>query len=396
MREQGRSVKLLGAVSGVVLLGLAGAAQAASELVYISTYRAPPAAGQPPVDREQNGIFAARLDTVTGQLTGLGLKAKVDRATWLVTNPKLPVIYTVADSGGGITTESQVRSFAADTATGGLKPINKVGSGGRDATHMTIDPASMTLFAANHDTGEVTAFPLLADGSIGPLASSQKDVGTGPHPRQNRPQAHAVAVDPTHRYLLDNDFGADHIFVRPFDGATRTIGSATAASEASPPGTGPRHLAFHPNGKFFYVNTEIGSTLLAYRWDAAAGRLSLVQTTALYAADYPTNLVKSSAEIAFSPGGKFLYVSLRGDQDSLIAYAVDPAAGTLKELQRIPSGGHSPRSFAIDPTGRWMLVGNELTDAVMVFKLDPATGRMAATPQSIPLPAPVAFTFVGG
>ena len=396
MTNLSRSAKLLGAACGLLLMVTAPTvAQAASELVYISTYRAPPPAGAPPVDREQNGIFAARLDTRTGQLSGLGLQTKLDRATWLVTHPTLPVIYSVADSGGGITTESEVRSFRVTRTSGALTPLNKVGSGGRDATHITIDPVSKTLFAANHDSGQVTALPLLADGRLGPVVSSQNDVGTGPHPRQNRPQPHAVAMDPRHHYLLDNDFGADRIFVRRFDGATRTLSPALPTTEATPPGTGPRHFVFHPNGKFLYVNTEVGSTLIAYRWDVAKARLKALQTLQLYAPDYPVTALKSSAEVRISANGRFLYVSLRGEADSIVVYAVDAASGALKEIQRISSGGRSPRSFAIDPSGRWMLVGNELTNTVKVFGIDAKTGKLAATEQSIPIPAPAAFTFVG-
>ena len=396
MPNPGHSAAVLSAAFALALAAQAAPARAASELFFVSTYIAPPAAGQPPVDRSGNGIYAVRLDTVSGALTGLGMKAPLDRASWLAANPKRPVIYSVADSGGGITTESEVRSFVADPATGALKPLNKVGSGGRDATHLAIDPASMTLFAANHDTGQVTAFPLLPDGAVGPLASSQQDVGTGPHPRQNRPQAHAVVIDPSGHYLIDNDFGADRIFVRPFDGKTRTIGPAAADSPSSPAGTGPRHLAFHPNGKIFYVNTEIGSTVLVYRWDAAAGRLTLQQTAPLYPADYPKDRVKSSSELVVSKDGRFLYVSLRGDQDSLVVFAIDPAGGALTEIQRLPSGGRSPRSFTLDPTGRFLLLGNELTNTVNLFRVDPATGKLAPTDQSVPMPAPVAFTSLGG
>ena len=371
-------------------------AQAASELAYISSYRAPPAAGAPPVDRTQNGIFAVRIDSVTGKLTQLGLQTKLDRASWLVTNPRLPVIYSVADSGGGLATEAHVVALAADRATGALTQLSRVGSGGGDATHMAIDPASMTLFTANHDTGQVAALPLLANGATGAVVSSQKDVGTGPHPRQNRPQPHAVAVDPTHKFLLNIDFGADRLFIRAIDGKTRTLGPALPTSITTPPGTGPRHLVFSPNGKFLYLNTEIGSTLIGYRWDAAKGSLTELQTLQLYPADYAGTAVKSSAEIAMSANGRFVYVSLRGDANSLVVYLADPATGMLAELQRITTGGESPRSFAIDPSGRWLLVGNELTNTVKVFSIDAKTGKLAATAESISMSAPTAFTFVGG
>ena len=401
MLNRNRSGRRLGAALGLLMLfAPLATAQAASRLVYISAYLAPSPPATADAAKElarlqANGIYAARLDTKTGKLTLLGRKTQLDRASWLVRHPTLPVIYSVADSGGGITTEALVASFASDPKSGDLKLINKVGSGGGDATHMTIDAPSKTLFVANHDTGQVTALPLMADGSVGPVVSSQKDVGSGPHPRQNRPQPHAVVIDPTHHYLLNNDFGADRIFVRPFNGASRTLSPALPTTQATPPGTGPRHFVFHPNGKFLFVNTEVGSTLISYRWDTAKASLTPIQTLDLYPADYAGTAVKSSSEIGVSPNGRFLYVSLRGDSDSIVSYVVDASTGRLTELQRISSGGRSPRSFFIDPTGRWMVVGNELTNTVKVFSMDPKSGKLAATAESISIPTPVAFTFVG-
>lgn len=389
---------LIGAAGGSPLLspGMAwGGPAGASRLVYIGSYRASPtpAAGQPQAKVATNGIYAARLDTTTGALTGLGMQVDPDRATWLVTHPTLPAIYSVADSGGGIRTESEVRAYAVDRTSGAIKEINRVGSGGRDATHISIDAPSRTLFAANHDSGDVTALPLRADGGVGPVAVGVKDEGTGPHPRQNRPQPHCVLVDASHRYLLTSDFGADRIFVRRFDPKTRDLTPAKIPSIASPPGTGPRHMVFHRNGRFLYMNTEVGSTVVAYRWDPREASLAPIQTVPLWPADYAGAVVKSSAELGISGDGRFLYVSLRGDQDSLVVYGVDQASGLLTEVQRISSQGHIPRSFAIDPSGRWMLVANEGSGAVAVFSIDRRTGRLTAAGQPLPVPTPVAFTF---
>jgi 6-phosphogluconolactonase len=150
---------------------------------------------------------------------------------------------------------------------------------------------------------------------------------------------------------------------------------------------------FHPNGHFLYVNTELSAELRAYSWDAKDGRLQLVQALSPYPAGYSGKEEKSSGEIAMSRDGRFLYVSLRGDQDSIVAYAVDKKAGTLKEIQRVSSQGKMPWSFGIDPTGRWMLVTNEASSSVTVFSVDRATGKLSATGESLSIPKPVTVAF---
>jgi 6-phosphogluconolactonase len=362
-----------------------------SELVYIGTH----GSGKPQPGQDTSspqGIYAARLDLKTGQLSPLGIQAELERATWLVANPRLPAIYTVADSGGGVSAESNIHSFAVDPSSGKLSPINKVSAGGIDATHLDIDAASKTLFVASFSSGTLTALPLKPDGSLGPVVSTQKEYGTGPQPRQNKPVTHGVAAAPSHRYVLTADFGADRIFVYHFDGATRTLTPADPPYESTPSGSGPRHLLFDPKGHFLYLDTELSAQILGYRWDEKQGRLHLVQTVSPYPADY-SGKDKSAAEIAISANGRFLYVSLRGDQDSIVAYAINQRSGMLEQIQRIASQGKSPWSFSIDPTGRWMLVTNEASNSVAVFSIDRATGLLTATSEALSVPKPVTVAF---
>jgi 6-phosphogluconolactonase len=370
----------------------AHAADNMSELVYVGTHGAGNAT-QDPRERSQQGIYAARFDTKTGRLTPLGLQAELERATWLVTHPKLPVLYTVAESAGGLSADSNIHSFAIDGESGKLTPLNSVGAGGRDATHLDLDATSQTLFVANYASGAVTALPLQSDGSLGTVASSQKDYGsTGPHRRQKMLIAHGVAADPSHHYVLVAEFGADRIFVYHFDRATRALSPSQTPYESVPAGSGPRHLTFHPNGKFLYLVSELSAELRAYRWDANNGSLRLVQALSPYPAEY-SGQEKSAAEIAISADGRFLYVSLRGDQDSIVVYAIDKRAGSLKEMQRLPSQGKTPWSFGIDPTGHWMLVTNEASNSITVFSIDPATGKLQPTQESLSIPKPVTVTF---
>lgn len=371
----------------------------AEQFVYVGTHGtpgprpgAPPqTADAPPANLGPQGIYAARLNTKTGQLSLIGVAAELQRATWFVAHPSLPVIYSVADSGGGMEADSNIVSFKIDATTGKLQMLNKVDAGGRDATAMDLDGASNTLLVGNHGSGSLTALPLLPDGSVGPVVSVQQDYGTGPTPRQKTPAAHGVAVDPSHKYVLVTDFGADRVFVYHFAGATRTLSSADPPFEAFPAGSGPRHVLFHPNGRFVIVDTELTGALSSFAWHEETGRLDHVQTLSPYPAGYSGE--KSAAEIAVSRDGHFVYLSLRGDEDKILVYAFDAKRGTMQEIQRISAGGKTPWSFGLDRTGHWMLVTNEASNSVVELEVDRTTGKLAPTDQTLTIPKPVNVTF---
>jgi 6-phosphogluconolactonase len=373
-----------------------------SLLVYIGTYGhvrngfSPVPAGsenQPgQIFDKTQGIYAACFNTETGNLTMLGLAADVNRASWLLSNPNLPILYSTGLPGDDLRVEGNVFSFSIDRASGKLQLINQVGSGGGDPTHLAIDAESYTLFVANHDGGKVTALPIRQDGGLEPVVSSQTENGTGPSPRQAGPHPHGVVVDPTHRYILAADFGADRIFIYHLDPATKTLSPASPLSEHVPPGSAPRHLVFHPNGQFVFLDTELSAELRSYKWDAVNGDLQLVQTAPLYPPTYSGT--KSAADLAVSRDGRFLYQSLRGDQDSIIVFKVDQKHGTLTELQRISSQGKTPWDFVIDPTGHWVLVANVASNSVAVLKINPATGTLTATDHTLSMLQPNAITFI--
>jgi 6-phosphogluconolactonase len=208
----------------------------ASEWVYFGTRGAAAKVDQDGGEHSPQGIYAARFNTRTGQLSSPELQVRLPRATWLVRHPRLPVIYATADGGS----ESNILGFEVEPSSGKLTQLSQVGAGGLDATHLAFDANSNTLFVANHGSGDVAALPVRPDGRLGVVASSQKDYGTGPNPRQKMPEPHGVALDPAHRHLLVTDFGADRIFVYRFEGASRKLAPANVPYESLPPGSGPR------------------------------------------------------------------------------------------------------------------------------------------------------------
>jgi 6-phosphogluconolactonase len=389
-------IMLLWAVMTVLGSIVAAAEREAQELVYIGTRGSnaheatdisQPSAG------EVQGIYGARLDTETGQLSAIGQVAQLNRAQWLTRHPRLPVLYAVHGIPGPVrTSPSLIDSFSIDASTGKLKLLNVVDAGGRDATQLVIDLPSSTLFSANHGDGSISALSLRPDGSLGEVSSVQVESGSGPVPgRQEFAQAHGLAVDPTGKYVLVADLGADRVFIYRFDRARRVL--TPAGSQAVPPGSGPRHLLFDAHGRFVYLLTDMTSMLHVFDWDARHGRLRPLQSLSTYPAGYTGKDTTGGAEIAMSGDGRFVYICVRGDQNSIVAYAVDQRAGTVKEIQRIAAGGKSPRGFAIDPSGRWLLATNDGSDTVSVLKVDPVTGRLGATGQTLSIPGTVSIVF---
>jgi 6-phosphogluconolactonase len=333
----------------------------------------------------------AHLDPKTGHLTSLSVATELEHATWLEPHPTLPVLYSVGPSVPGAT-HSQVYSFAIDPGTGMLKEINHADAGGDDATHLGIDPTSRTLFVANHGSGNVTALSLQPNGSLGTVVADERDDTVGTDQRQQKPAAHAVIVDPTHRFLLVSYFSADRVSVYRIDSRTRSLTPAPTPFETFPPASGPRHLVFGPSGHTVYVNNEISGEIRSFQWDATGGRLRPLQVVSAYPEDYTGR--RSAAEILPSRDGRSLYLSLRGDQNSIVAYSIDKRSGRLTEIQRISSQGKNPWSFGIDPSGRWLLVANPGSGSLAVLGIDTATGQLTATGKSVSIPAgPVAVAF---
>lgn len=356
-------------------------ARGADMLVYVGTQGSAPG----------GGIFVARLDWASGRLSGLRLAAELERPTWITTVPGRERLYAVSETGNDGASEATVHAFAANRQTGILTAMGVQTTAGAGATHLDLDTRSGTMFVANYGDGHVAALPLAPDGGLLPVASHQADYGSGPTRRQSGPHAHSVTLTPDGHHLLVGDLGADRVFVYRFDPATRALTPADPPFVAGAAGSGPRHAAFLPNGRVVYVNSELTGALTAYRWDAAAGRLTPFQTISTLAPDHPANA--SAAEVRVAPDGRFLYVSSRGE-DVIVTYRVDPGTAMLSEVQRMPCGGKGPWSFALDPAGRWLVVANQASSTVNVFAVDRRTGKLAPVAGDVAVPKPTSIAFL--
>lgn len=317
------------------------------------------------------GIYTFELDAATGAVGQPVLAAPSKNPSFLALHPSGRFLYAVNETGAA----GAVSAFSIARASGALSLLNQQPSGGADPCHLAVDALGRNVVVANYTSGSVAALPIAADGSLRPASSVRQLIGSGPNrARQTGPHAHGVFFDPSKKFLLTADLGSDRIFVEPGE----------PGGVALEPGSGPRHLAFHPDGKTLYVVSELSSSVSGLRWDAGRGSLSSFQRISTLPSGFSgTN---TAAEIAVSPDGRFVYASNRGD-DALAVFSVD-ASGRLAPAGRVPTGGRTPRSFAIDPSGRWLLAANQDSDSIVVFRLDPATGIPAAIGAPIRVFAP--------
>ncbi|WP_435136231.1 lactonase family protein [Actinacidiphila sp. bgisy144] len=377
------AVPLLGAVSTAAAAAPAAAAPASAgsragrrELVYFNTWKG-------------TEIYGAWFDPGTGALTALGPVGEAN-ADWAVTHPSLPILYVATMAVGGV-----VATFRIDPATGALTPTGELSTGGTGlngggVSYIGIDQPSNTLLATNFEDGFTAAVPITPSGELAAVASRAQDTGSGPNPRQAGPHPHHAEVDPSGRFVLVPDFGADRVFVRPFDRRTRVLSEDGPAGYATAPGSGPRRVAFHPAGRTVYLLSELSSDLQALQWTPATGELTHRQTLAVGTPGFTGTA--SASDLAISADGRFVYAGNRAE-NSLVVLSVDPRTDLLGVLQRIPCGGTTPWGFTLHPSGRWLLVANEASSSVNVFAVDPRSGQLTDTGTSLAVPNPDSVTF---
>ena len=250
------------------------------------------------------------------------------------------------------------------------------------------------VVAVNYGAAYVCALPIRPDGGLGERSAFISHNGRAPlgpnHDRQQQAHAHSVTLSPDNRFAFVCDLGLDRVFTYRLDPAAATLTISDPPDAVVPPGSGPRHSKFSPDGRFFYVADEMGGTVCVYAYDSSRGALTLQQTIATLPADF-TGL-STVAEIRVHPNGKFVYVSNRG-HDSIAVFARDPARGSLIRVEIVPCGGKHPRNFALSPDGDWLLCANRDTDNVVVFRVDSNTGRLKPTGQEAKIGMPVCVLF---
>ncbi|MEO6526187.1 MAG: lactonase family protein [Gemmatimonadaceae bacterium] len=353
-------------------------------LVYIGTYTEHPATGE-----GSKGVYVARFDPATGTLGPLTVAATLENPSFVAVSRDAKFMYAVSEVGvretGGEPT-GFVHAYSVG-AEGALTSLNRVASGGADPCHISVSRDGNTVAVANYSGGSVALIRRNADGSLG---KSEIDPHPGHGPRADRQKtahAHSVDFSSNDRTLLSCDLGADRVFLYHMGRMPADMRTSVALE----PGSGPRHLALHPSGRYAYVINELSNTVAAFAFNASAGTLRQMQTisTLPFGHTGPSN----TAEIVAHPSGRFVYGSNRG-HDSIVGYAVNAKSGRLTHLGNTPTGGKTPRSFAIDPTGRWLIAANQATDSLITFAVDHRSGALTPTGASVTVPRPVCVLFV--
>jgi len=366
---------VLGAVAALAASTLVTAAEKPLT-VYVGTY----------TDGTSRGIYRFTFDPATGAPGEPVLAAETKNPSFLALHPSGRFLYAVGEIGSfqGAKTGA-VSAFAIDPKTGDLALLNQQPSEGTGPCHLVLDRAGRNVLVANYGGGTVAVLPVGTDGRLKPASSVQAHQGSGPNKgRQEKPHAHGIYLDPAERFALAPDLGADRVFVYRFDAAKGTLEPHGAGTLE--PGSGPRHLAFHPSGKHVYVINELLSTITVFSYDAEKGALTTLQTVSCLPAGFSGT--SWTAEVAVSPDGRFVYGSNRGD-DSLAVFAVEASTGRLTVKGHAPIGGKYPRHFTIDPTARFILAGHQNSGTIGVLRLDPATGMPSLVGSPVKVDKPV-------
>ncbi|HEV8058697.1 MAG TPA: lactonase family protein [Gemmataceae bacterium] len=353
--------------------------------VFVGTYSGGPS----------KGIYRCEFDAATGKLSDVTLAAETHNPSFLALHPTQPFLYAVGEhSDIGRMRTGSLSAYHLDTKTGSLTPANQPqSSGGAGPCFVAIDHTGKAALVANYSAGSVAVLPISDDGKLGMATTViQHEGSSADKQRQGEPHAHSINVDKANRFAFAADLGCDKIFVYRLDPLKGTLTPNDPPSVALPPGSGPRHFAFHPSGKFAYAINEIALTIAMFAYDAERGVLEPKQTISTLPPD-AKGPDFSTAEVVVHSSGKFVYGSNRG-HNSITVFAVDEATGKLSYVQNQAEGIKTPRNFNIDPTGQYLLVANQDGDSVIVFKIDTRSGKLTPTGISVDVPKPVCVKFV--
>ncbi|MBS1803999.1 MAG: lactonase family protein [Acidobacteria bacterium] len=402
MRNSRRSFLLSGAAFGIAAAHrtrLAAAAGLKPLFAYVGTYTLP-------VDGSGNGkgIYVCEVDRGSGELKQMKLAVETVNPSWLSLHPSGKYLYAVNEVSTFEGNSGSVTSFAIDPQTRELRTLNTVNSGGAGPAHMSVDATGKFAFVANYNGGSVAVLPILGDGRLGPACFEHKDAGSlGPKRASNAPQgsfaisghdaphAHMIQADPRNHFVLYADLGQDRIYVNRFDADKGQLTPAANPFVTFPPGDGPRHFVFHPNGRWFYSIQEEGSTISFFGYDEQSGALAHQQTLSTLPAGYEgTNFC---SEIAISHDGRFVY-GVNRLHDSIATFSIG-TDGRLQHLDDTPTEGDYPRYIALSPDGGFLYACNQRSDVITTFRVDAKGGRLLFTGKYSGVGSPACIVFCG-
>src|SRR5882724_3598189 len=360
-------------------------------LVYVGTYTGTP--------EKSKGIYLFWLKTEGNEvsrnitLMPLGVAAESQNPSFLTLDTKRRLLFCAneIDSFEG-KPSGAVSAFLIDSATGKLKLINQQSSMGAGPCQLVLDKTGRNLLVANYNNGSVAVLPVDANGRLGEATCVIQDAGKGPNPkRQTGPHAHCVTLSPDNQFAFVCDLGIDKVKSFKFDAEHGKLTPNDPPFFQIRAGAGPRHMVFHPNGKFAYVIDELDSTITALAYSEKIGALSELQTLSSLPGYYDSP--NTAAEIGIVPSGKFLFASNRGNE-TVVLFAIDSEKGTLNWVEEQNTGGKTPRHFGIEPSGKHLAICNQDSNTVLVCRIDAMNGRLKPSGVFAEVPSPACAVFL--
>jgi 6-phosphogluconolactonase len=353
-------------------------------LVYVGTYTR---------GGKSKGIYTLKLNMKTGALTEIGATEGVVNPSFVAIHPSNKFLYAVGEISefdgkptGGVT------AFAINPKDGALTKLNEKSSGGAGPCYVVVDATGKNVLVANYGGGSVACLPIKADGTLEDASSFIQHEGSSVNAqRQSGPHGHSINLSPDNKFAFAADLGLDKVLIYAFDAEKGQL--TPHADTEIKPGSGPRHFAFHPSGKYAYVINEMALTVTAFKYDAKQGTLKTLQTISTIPDTDRSQPGLSTAEVRVHPSGKFLYGSNRG-HDTIAAFSINQDTGELTYIENESTQGKTPRNFFIDPTGTYLLAENQGTDSIVVFRINRDTGELEPTGNHIEIPAPVCIRMV--
>ena len=356
-------------LTAFLLVATPGFAQAQETYrVYLGTY----------TGKVSKGIYQCELNLKDGSLSSATLAGETSSPSFLAFHPNKKFLYAVNEG------QATISALAIDGKTGNLTFLNSQPSRGGAPCHLVVDPTGKNVLAANYSGGSCISISIEADGKLGKAYSFQQHVG-------KRKNGHSIHVDKANKFALCCDLGLDKVIIYAFDAGQGTLTPHGAFD--TPKGFGPRHFAWHPDGKTAYINGESDLTIVACDYNANKGVLTQKQVLSTLPKDV-NRKGGSTAETVVHPSGKFVYVSNRDPYNSIAIFSIDPQTRKLTAVGHQGMGVKTPRNFAIEPTGQYMLVANQSGGNVIVFRIDQSTGELSPTKASVQVPSPVCVRFM--
>ena len=371
-----------GIIVGAALRGRPSFASTTPARLYIGTYTNTAA--------KSEGIYRYSMNPDSGRLSRSAAFKSVN-PSFLTIDSSRRFLYAVNEIGDFLGQPSGgVSAFAIDKL-GDLRLLNEQATRGADPCYLSIDQKNRTLLVANYTGGNISVLPLRSDGTLSVVSEVKQHEGSGPKEQQKGPHAHCIIFDRLQRHALAADLGIDKVMIYDFDRATGKLTAGKQPFAELQAGAGPRHLTFHPSGKFLYAICELDSALAAFKYDEADGTLTHIDTVSTLPSDFSGT--SYCADVHVSASGKFLYGSNRG-HNSIVVFEIDGGSGKLKLVEHVSTEGDWPRNFTLDPSGKFLLVANQRSDNVVSFAIDSQTGRLKSTGHTEHVPAPVCLRFL--